>query len=445
MTLPLVVAATVGRERNRVAVRATPLACWRIEGMRFDFGSSVVTPDAEGDFTELAKLWHATGGPPVSVFAHADPSGSDDFNKTLSGRRAKAIYALLTRDVDKWDELYHSPWPDDDWNTRAKGIMRARLGPDAPSERRALFRAYMDAICHEPDGSPFVLQKTDFLGRGEDPGGKADFQGCSEFNPTVVFSTDESRGFQDPKRKDERDDANAPNRRVLVFLFPLGTRVPTASWPCPRASEPPAGCRAMFWPDGDARRAPQAQHREYDTARNTFACAFYDMMARRSPCETARKTLRIRLFDPLGKEAIPGAPYRMTVIATGDVRDNRAADAAGVLTETDVLAPSRILIEYGDPRLGQDPVPLGYQVMVFLDIDAADLDEPALRRRLHNLGYAPTEFFSDSLRAFQRDYGLPVTGERDPATEAAIIDAADHGKSRSDIAGGAATSGEENA
>jgi hypothetical protein len=255
----------------------------------------------------------------------------------------------------------------------------------------------------------------------------------------VVFSRGEVQAFQDPARKGERNQANAPNRRVLVFLYPLGTRVPTASWPCPRASESLASCRTMFWPDGDVRRSPQDAHREYDTQKNTFACAFYDIMARRSPCETARKTLQIRLFDPIHKEPVPGAPYRLTVIATGDVRSDRTADGDGVLTETDLLAPSRILIEYGDPRLGQIPTRLSYQVRVFLDIDAADLDEPALRRRLSNLGYAATEFFSDSLRAFQRDYGLPVTGELDTTTRDAIVDAADHGKSRSEIASAAPT------
>src|SRR5262245_43465944 len=76
--LPLLVASAVGNEVNRLAPRATPRACWRIEGMRFDFGSSVVTPDAEEDLSDLAALWHRSGGPPVSVFAHADPVGDDE-------------------------------------------------------------------------------------------------------------------------------------------------------------------------------------------------------------------------------------------------------------------------------------------------------------------------------------------------------------------------------
>jgi len=432
--LPLVVAASVDDALNRLGVRPRPRACWRIEGMRFDFGSSVILPEAEDDLSDLAALWHRTGGPPVSVFAHADPVGDDEFNKTLAGRRARSLYALLVRDVDKWDELHNTPWPDDDWNTRALGIMRARVGANAPSERKALFAAYMDAICHEPDGTPFRLQKTDFLGGGEDAGGKADYQGCSEFNPVVVFSKDEDQTYKDPSLKEERNADNAPNRRVLVFLFPVGTRVPPGSWPCPRASEASAGCRAQLWPDADTRRNPQEARRTYDRERNTFACAFYDEMARLSPCEKMRRTLRIRLFNPEGA-AMANAPYRLTVVATNDVRTGTAGQFNGEeawIVEPAVLAPSRVLVEWGDATQPK-PVPLKYRTLLFVDLREDQDDEATWRRRLANLSYTDTDLLEDALRAFQRDYELDENGQLDERTKQALLAAVDEARTKDQI------------
>jgi peptidoglycan hydrolase-like protein with peptidoglycan-binding domain len=452
IALPLVVAASTGAERNTIRMRPLPIGCWRLEDVRFDFDSSLIRPDARGELAELAKLWHEAGEPPMSIFGHADPVGDDEYNKTLSGRRARAVYGLLTRDLDGWEQLYAQPFSSDDWHKTAVAMMVPAVGaadvrdfqtqngltPDGaagPDTRRALFRAYMDAICRDPDDHPFQVQKTDFLGRGEDPGGKADFQGCSELNPILVFSRDEDQQFRDPSRRDERNQDNQPNRRVLVFLFPVGAHVPPAAWPCPRTSEPTAGCRAMLWPDAEVRRNPQDARREYERTHDTFACAFYDGMARTSPCETKRKALTIRLFGP-NKDAIPNAPYRLTVLAVNDVREG-TADGNGVLAEANLLVPSRVTIDYGDPRLGQDPVVRAYSISLMLDAGDGATDEQVARRRLNNLGYPATAFLSDALRAFQHDYGLAENGQLDDAaTRDALEAAAERGKSRSDIAKG---------
>jgi tetratricopeptide (TPR) repeat protein len=59
---------------------------------------------------ELKKLIdeHTTRGkkPPLSIFGHADPVGDDDYNKKLSGRRAAAIYALIARRPDIWEDIF---------------------------------------------------------------------------------------------------------------------------------------------------------------------------------------------------------------------------------------------------------------------------------------------------------------------------------------------------
>lgn len=451
-SLPLVVAASTGDERNTIRMRPLPIGCWRLEDVRFDFDSSLIRPDAQGELTELATLWHEAGEPPLSIFGHADPVGDDEYNKTLSGRRARAVYGLLTRDTATWETLYTQPFSTDDWRKNAVAMMLPAVGasdvrdfqtqhgltPDGaagPETRKELFRAYMDAICRESDRGPFQVPRTGFLGRGEDPGGKADVQGCSEFNPILVFSRDEDQQYRDPARRDERNQDSQPNRRVLVFLFPVGSHVAPAAWPCPRATEPSASCRPMFWPDADVRRNPGDERRDYERSHDTFACAFYDGMARTSPCETRRKSLTIRLFGP-NKDAIPNAPYRLTVLPVNDVRTG-TADGNGVLSEANLLVPSRVTIDYGDPRLGQEPVVRAYTISVVLEADDGAGDEQVARRRLGNLGYPPTRFLSDALRAFQHDYGLEENGALDDAaTRDALEAAAERGKSKSDIAKG---------
>src|SRR5262245_17928592 len=113
-------------------------------------------------------------------------------------------------------------------------------GKTGPKTRQALFQAYMDMV------GPPAIPPESFLGRGADPGGKADYQGCGEFNPVLMFSKKENDSYAAPSRKAERDADNTPNRRVVIYLFcPLVEMAPE-SWPCPRAREGKAGCEARF-------------------------------------------------------------------------------------------------------------------------------------------------------------------------------------------------------
>lgn len=96
--------ATAG-EVNSIRLRIIPVACWRVEDIRFAFDSSFVTSDVTAELRLLVSLRerHKRENPisremqypPLSVFGHADPVGTDDYNKSLSGRRATAVYAVL--------------------------------------------------------------------------------------------------------------------------------------------------------------------------------------------------------------------------------------------------------------------------------------------------------------------------------------------------------------
>jgi hypothetical protein len=139
---PAFVTAThSGKEHNTLKQSIIPIACWRAHDMRFKFDSSFVLPEIATEIGLLKDLIdsHSVKDEQgvehklaLSVFAHADPTGSDDYNKALSGRRAQAIYALLTRKTELWEELFNQPG--DHWGKDALGTMLDTVTPDAPAQ-----------------------------------------------------------------------------------------------------------------------------------------------------------------------------------------------------------------------------------------------------------------------------------------------------------------------
>jgi hypothetical protein len=324
VTLPKLVAPSTGAEFNTLQPHLITVGCALVPDHQFEFDSSFILPEATRAFRKLVRLINAKPRCPLSVFGHADPEGPDRYNKVLSGRRALAVYAVLVRDVQLWDELYGEPVGGDRWKTRSIQIMReavgdASEGEPAPGRRKQLFLAYMDKLCTDADGQPFRVSKTDFVARGTDSGGKGDYQGCSEFNPVLLFSDKEHEEFKRAENRDARNLANAPNRRVLVLLFEEGTQVNPHRWPCPRArDESRDACRARFWSDGEARRSRLLpdKRRHFQESRDTFACRFYHGLAAPAPCEAALKLWVVRLLidGPNGKR-VPLTGRRFAVIA----------------------------------------------------------------------------------------------------------------------------------
>ena len=279
------VAPTVDDKHNTYRMALIPLACWHIKDIRFDFDSSFVLADAAEEMKLLADLRKDHPDAPLSVFGHADPAGTDKYNKELSGRRARAIYAMLIRREAMWEDLFshHHSMGGDVWGDKAIRAMQDALAlPHDPVktslDRAMLFRAYMDQLCGD-----LQLAPEDFLAKGADPDGKGDYQGCGEFNPLRVFSKAETSKFQSNTSK--RNEENAPNRRVLIYMFRPKSVVNPDRWPCPRAKEGVDGCTKRLWSDSDQRRNPSAERREFETTKDTFGCRFYHRIAVDSPCE----------------------------------------------------------------------------------------------------------------------------------------------------------------
>jgi len=271
-TLPILVAPTTtdrAAATNRVRRHLVTVACASLKDYAFAFDSSFLAPDSAEGIANLAKLLALYPGGPISIFGHADPEGRTLYNKWLSERRARAVFGLLLKRVSVWEHLYshqdgasgdrwgkaslqvmlgalgHDPGNTEGrWDTASRRALGAFLagvpgadGPpadDSKAARAKLFRAYMDLLTPADPKDPsqrWQLQPPDFLGAAKaemrPPG---DLQGCSEFNPQLVFAKNESDGYRKGGKDGEeaRNRANEPNRRVVIYVFEPGTALPTA-------------------------------------------------------------------------------------------------------------------------------------------------------------------------------------------------------------------------
>ncbi|CAG1002735.1 Outer membrane porin F [Phycisphaerales bacterium] len=444
----LPVAPTHEQEHNTIRPGIIPVGCWKADDVNFDFDSSFVRPGVANQTPRFKTLLDQNPGAAVSLFGHADPVGNDDYNKALSGRRAKAMYAMLIREPKMWEELFGAG----DLKMAHVQVMLRHLGFDpgrtdgttdqghkdavklfqenndlandgvaGPDTRKKIYLVYMDAVCVDDAGKPFKVAKADFLGAGKDSGGKADFQGCGEFNPLLLFSKSENAALESKADKTDRNLANAPNRRVLILLFKPGTKVDPARWPCPRAAEGTAGCKKRFWSDADTRKQLTDQHREHQKTKDTFQCRFYQRLTDSSPCERATAFIVARLYDHNG-DFIGGSPFTLT-LANGkvfhDVADargfatlpERPDDVKGVM-EWKTVPPKDVAVEV-----------ITFKQDIFFNLDKDD--DESIRKRLTNLGYTSQKDLAAAVKAFHEDYheeeDLDADGALGPKTRAVIV------------------------
>jgi len=388
---PRKVAPTDGSDKfNTLRDPLVPVACWLLNDPAFAFDSSFVSPNFRPELigtqetTGLKELIEANAGCPASLFGHCDPMGSDALNKTLGDRRVTAIYALLTRQVPMWEKLYSAPAVGDTWGTQAiqqilqklvdgdgnpyyAGKIDNQYGPATSAAvkhfqtdsglgadgvagagtRKVLFGAYMDWLCTPKNSTtPFKMQISDFLGGasagpGDTP--KLSTQSCGKFNPILLLANSVMNGD-----RVARNAKDAPNRRVMMFLFAAGTKVDPATWPCPLIGATGDACKAAFWPDGDARRTNGDVERSYKKKPDTMACRFYDRFARRSPCE--RGALKIWLQDPQ-RQRMPNAAYKLKV---GSLTRTGNADSNGLVTVFVNTAETTGDIQWGQASSSSD-------------------------------------------------------------------------------------------
>lgn len=467
---------------NSIRPALMSVACWRLDDAHFDFDSSFILPKAATDLRRLGELREDYHESPMSIFGHADPVGSDTYNKKLSGNRARALFALLVRDFDAWEELFNEHgWglrstqiilmhldeleeqkapppaantppaatkPEDapfkgpadgkdttTWRNAVRRFQKAQgLGVDGAAgknTRAKLYELYMDALTAKTDdgSESFEFERNEFLGKNQDPKGKAAFQGCSEFNPIVLLSDEDNKLIDEgPEPRLTRNQRNAPNRRVVLYFFPPGLEIEPSQWPCPRASEGPAGCKKRFWSDHERRLKPDAQlTRAYgpipgqpllEPKQDTFGCRFYDRLARRSPCEAGFHEWIVQLLYP-GEETLqvrPRVAGAKFVAEGGTGRTEGITDENGLLrirvrdaTETITV---KVQVPLGEPQRGggdsdssssnsggntQSSAPPQGTTTLTLTLNGGkltEIDNPATRDqaiddRLRSLGFGP--------------------------------------------------------
>lgn len=453
----LLVGPATGSESNLARMPLIPIVCWRVEDIRFAFDSSFITvnpapstdptsdPDAkpfsdQDDIrTELkliASLVKDNPGCPLSVFGHADPVGPavdpDGYNKALSGRRATTVYGLLiaNQELSKSVSLWQKVASTENWGSQQQQVMQQATNSPAGTGMSDLITAYLKAIC-PPELS---LGSKDFLAQGADSAGKGDYQGCSSFNPLLIFSQSEETDFEQSGDTVDRNIANAPNRRVMVLMFTKGSKVDPEKWPCPSATGDKSGCLKRFWSDGQARRSTRLpdDDRTYNKTHDTFGCRFYDRLMTTSPCEKSFWVVRLVYagFTPLSdRTPLANLPYVVTGVDGGSKQINGTTDQDGVL---------RIPVE-------ADPVTMTLKIAgLEITLDGGSLNKikitEGVEQRLSNLGYfnpdsqdqsqkstgsppssSDNQTLADAVTLFQQNNNLPLTdGKVDTQTRNSI-------------------------
>lgn len=403
--LQFMVAPSTGTEFNTVRMPLIPIACWRVDDIRFAFDSSFVTPDIAQELQALSSLRKqhskadsATGDtrfPPLTIFGHADPVGSDDYNKALSGRRATVIYALLlsTTDLNTAVGLWRQVAAQEQWGVNQRQTMQSATGLADGTLDSELFQQYMQKLCP----SDLQIARDHFLAQGADLKGKGDYQGCSEFNPMLVFSQEDQQRFaqaqqhQDQDVLEERNGDNAPNRRVVVLLFRPGSKVDPAKWPCPRATESKTGCIHRFWSDGEKRRSTHQSgvERTYEVTQDTFACRFFDRLSNNSPCSRIIElvSLKIQLVDDRvingQDQPFDGISYRLEV---GQLKYEGVAKG-GVIQQLVPVGENTGTLTLLQKAQNGDAV-VFWKVDLFITSSFVDSTEMAgAQVRLNNLGF----------------------------------------------------------
>jgi outer membrane protein OmpA-like peptidoglycan-associated protein len=194
----VLVAPSTANETNRIIAGLIPIACWRVDDVRFDFDSSFVLPAVAEEIAALSKLREAHKKPvvprtdlklpqfifpPLSVFGHADPVGQDDYNKFLSGRRAAAIYGMLTRRDEIWEDLFSNKGEftgsaaGDKWGTRViqtmlteLGFASGKSGDQSDSDETSAVREFQSSQGLATDGNAGQQTRKKLFARGRSRG-----------------------------------------------------------------------------------------------------------------------------------------------------------------------------------------------------------------------------------------------------------------------------------
>jgi len=83
-------------ERERLVIKPVPMGPPEVlHGVNFEFDSARLTPNAKTVLREVAERLLAHSSSEVEIAGHTDSKGSNDYNQTLSERRAASVRGFL--------------------------------------------------------------------------------------------------------------------------------------------------------------------------------------------------------------------------------------------------------------------------------------------------------------------------------------------------------------
>ena len=238
----------------------------------------------------------------LALFGHADAVGKEDYNKSLSERRARSVFGFLMKDAQVWEELNreekwglapiqdllrhlgHDPGPSDGQDgPKTKAAVKsfqtqkalAADGEAGAETRKALFTAFIEEL------NGLDLKKKDF----DDINGNST-AGCSEFN-----------------LMEKTNGASATNRRVTVLLLKSNKNFPI-QYPCQKGSTGP--CKKQVGRNGERRTAG-------------FGCFFYDRLVAEAAFNGGKASGSVTLGLPIPYGIAGKKGSRITVTSGGKV------------------------------------------------------------------------------------------------------------------------------
>lgn len=264
------------------------LECCSIPGITFEFDKSFVRPSVVDHIQKLEEALAKYPDAKIMIFGHTDKVGSEAYNKKLSERRARSVYAFITDDAETWEKLYQ----EENWGIRViQEILKDLGGEFDPGtvdgingpKTQAAVRKYQQARGLAVDGiaGPQTRKQmfTEYMTSKHDVKLTPDqfmepkHMGCGEFNPV-----------------EDTEAAHEPNRRVTFYLFHKD-RLPKL--PCKYGDITP--CQKQM-----TLLKPRYQE--------TFRCSFYDSIARSCSCENPPLTeITVVIKAENGKDSAPTA------------------------------------------------------------------------------------------------------------------------------------------